>query len=72
MSARVRPVAMADDVYPVQWGGSQAVVVLPEHIDVSNAGPTREELLSVINRGATSLIIEMTATISCDHSGQRR
>jgi anti-anti-sigma regulatory factor len=60
---------MADDVYPVQWGGSQAVVVLPEQIDVSNAGPIREELLSVINRGATSLIADMTATISCDHSG---
>jgi anti-anti-sigma factor len=60
---------MPNDLYPVRWVGSQAVVELPEHIDVSNAGQIREELLSVIKRGATSLIADMTATISCDHSG---
>jgi anti-anti-sigma factor len=42
---------------------------LPEHIGLSNAGLIREELLSVINRGATTLIADMTATISCDHAG---
>jgi anti-anti-sigma factor len=57
------------DIYPVQWTGRQAVVTLPEHIDVSNAGQIREELLSVINRGAKALIADMTATISCDHAG---
>src|ERR1700730_4907756 len=57
------------DIYPVQWTGRQAVVALPEHIDVSNAGQIREQLLSVINRGATALIADMTATISCDHAG---
>jgi anti-sigma B factor antagonist len=49
--------------------GRQAVVALPEHIDVSNAGQIREELLSVINRGAAALIADMTATLSCDQSG---
>ncbi len=29
----------------------------------------REELLSVINRGAEALIADMTATVSCDHVG---
>jgi anti-sigma B factor antagonist len=58
-----------EDVYPVRWAGQQAVVTLPEHIDVSNAGQIREELLSVINRGATALVADMTATISCDHAG---
>ena len=53
----------------MQWTGRQAVITLPEHIDVSNAGQIREELLSVINRGATALIADMTATISCDHAG---
>jgi len=57
------------DSYPVQWTGGQAVIALPEHIDVSNAGPIREELLSVINRGAKALIADLTATISCDHAG---
>jgi anti-anti-sigma regulatory factor len=58
-----------DDPYPVQWAGRQAVIELPEHIDVSNAGQIREGLLSVINRGAAALIADMTVTISCDHAG---
>jgi anti-anti-sigma factor len=49
--------------------GRQAVVALPEHIDVSNASQIREELLWLINRGAASLIVDMTATLSCDYSG---
>ena len=60
---------MLTDSCPVQWTGRQAVIALPEHIDVSNAGPIREELLSVINRGAQALIADLTATISCDHAG---
>ncbi len=61
-------VVVRDD-YPVQWTGHQAVIRLPERIDVSNAGPIREEMLSVINRGAQALIADLTATISCDHAG---
>ena len=53
----------------VQWMGRQAVIALPEHIDVSNASQIREELLSVVNRGAATLIADMTATLSCDQSG---
>jgi hypothetical protein len=51
---------MISDAYPVRWTGRQAVVPLPEHIGLSNAGLIREELLSVINRGATTLIADMT------------
>jgi anti-anti-sigma factor len=58
-----------EDTYPVRWVGRQALVALPEHIDVSNAGQIREELLSVINRDAEALIVDMTATISCDRTG---
>ena len=54
----------------MEWAGGQAVVVvLPEHIGASNAGQVREELLSVINCGATTLIADMTTTTSCDHAG---
>ena len=60
---------MLTDIYPVRWVGLEAVIALPKHIDVSNAGLIREELLSVINRGAKSLIADLTATISCDHAG---
>ena len=59
---------MSDDTYPVQWMGPQAVVALPEHIDVSNAGRIREQLLLVINSGAATLIADMTAAVSCDHA----
>jgi anti-anti-sigma factor len=38
-------------------------------MDVSNASQVGEELLSVINRGATALVVDMTATVSCDHAG---
>jgi anti-anti-sigma factor len=60
---------MSEDSFPVRWTGEQAVVTLPEHIDVANAGQIREELLSVINRGATELVADMTVTVSCDHAG---
>ena len=48
-----------EDLYPVEWAGAQAVVTLPEHIGISNAGQVREELLSVINRGARTLIVHL-------------
>ena len=54
---------------PVQWHDGQAVVTLPEHIDVSNSGLIREHLLVIINRGASPLVVDMTATVSCDYSG---
>jgi anti-sigma B factor antagonist len=53
----------------VRWAGRQAVVAFPEHMDVANAGQIQQGLLSVIDRGATALIADMTATISCDHAG---
>jgi anti-anti-sigma factor len=58
-----------EDLYPGGRAAGQAVVALPEHIGASNAGQVREELLSAINRGATTLIADMTMTISCDHAG---
>ena len=44
-------------------------MAIPEHVSVSNAGQIRDELPSVINRGATALIADMTATSSCDQAG---
>ena len=60
---------MPEGICPVRWAGQQAVVALPEHMDASNAGQIGEELLSVINGGATALIADMTATTWCDHAG---
>ncbi len=53
----------------MRWTGKQAVVTLPEHIDVSNVGRIREQLLGLVNRGASPLIADMTGTVSCDHAG---
>jgi len=44
------------DICPVQWTGERAVVTLPEHIDVSKADQVREELLTLVNRGAVTLV----------------
>ena len=60
---------MVEDIYPVRWAAKQAVVTLPDDIDVSNADQIREQLLTVINRGAAVLIADMTATVSCDYVG---
>jgi anti-anti-sigma regulatory factor len=61
--------AATEDSCPVQWRGRQAIATLPDYIDVSNASQIGEELRSLINCGATELIADMTATVSCDHSG---
>jgi anti-sigma B factor antagonist len=53
----------------VEWVGRQAVVRLPGHIDLSNAASISEELLVLINRGAAALVVDMTATASCDYAG---
>jgi anti-anti-sigma factor len=60
---------MTEDTCPVRWINRQAVMSLPEHIDRSNAGRVREQLLLVINRGAVALIADLAATLSCDYSG---
>jgi anti-anti-sigma factor len=55
--------------YPVEWVGRQAIVRLPDHIDLFNARPLGEELLALAARGAAALIVDMTATASCDPAG---
>lgn len=60
---------MRNAVYPVQRAGQRAVVTLPVHIGLSNAGQVRDDLLAVIDRGVTALIADMTVTVSCDQAG---
>jgi anti-anti-sigma factor len=60
---------MPDSSLPVEWHGRQAVVALPEHMDLGNAGQLRDRLLALINRGAAVVILDMTSTTSCDHAG---
>jgi anti-anti-sigma factor len=44
-------------------------VTLPERVDESNARPVREQLLSIVGSDVLVLILDMTATTSCDHAG---
>jgi anti-sigma B factor antagonist len=60
---------LSGEHFPVLWLGKVAVVSLPAEIDLSNADQIREDLLSVVNRGATLLIVDMSATTFCDSAG---
>ena len=60
---------MSQERYPVLWIGQVAVVTLPAEIDVTNADIVREELLDVLNQGATLLIADLSKTSFCDSAG---
>jgi len=53
----------------VLWLGQVAVATLPVEIDLVNAGQVREDLLSVLNRGPATLIVDMGGTTFCDSAG---
>jgi anti-sigma B factor antagonist len=55
--------------FPVLWSGSLAVVRTPAEVDVTNADEMREALLSVLNLGATAVVIDMTRATFCDSAG---
>ena len=60
--------ATPKDSCSVEWLDQLAVGTLPDHIDVSNVSHIGKKLLLVINRGASALIADMTATVSCNHA----
>jgi anti-anti-sigma factor len=59
---------MHDDPFTMERTAREAIVAFPAHVDVSNAGQLRDRLLAAINRGPAVLIVDMTDTVSCDHS----
>jgi anti-anti-sigma factor len=59
---------MTDDQFPVERTGRRAIVVFPEHVDVSNVDQLRDRLVSVLSRGPAVLVADMTGTRSCDHA----
>jgi anti-sigma B factor antagonist len=54
---------------PVVWLGTTAVVTLPAEIDIANADQVREDLLSILNRGPATLVVDMGGTTFCDSAG---
>jgi anti-sigma B factor antagonist len=55
--------------FPVVWLSKVAVVTLPVEIDIANADQVRDDLLSILNRGAATLIVDMGGTTFCDSAG---
>ena len=55
--------------YRVLWDGPVAVLTMPEEIDITNADETREQLLTIVNQGATVLVADMSRTTFCDSAG---
>jgi anti-sigma B factor antagonist len=53
----------------VLWLGQVAVAMLPVEIDIANSDQVREDLLTVLNRGPATLIVDMTRTTFCDSAG---
>jgi anti-sigma B factor antagonist len=60
---------MPQDRFPALWSGSVAVVRTPPEVDVTIADDMREALLSVLNLGATGVVLDMTRTTFCDSAG---
>ena len=60
---------MSEARFLVSWYGRTAVVRLPAEIDLTIADGMREALLSVLNKGALGLVVDMTATTFCDSAG---
>ena len=54
---------------PERWADRLAIVVLPEHFGLPDVDQVREQLLSVLDRGALVLIADLSATVSSDHAG---
>lgn len=60
---------MPEECFPVLWSGQVAVVRTPEEVDATIADAMREALLSVLNQGASPLVVDMTRTTFCDSAG---
>jgi anti-sigma B factor antagonist len=60
---------VSEERFPVSWYGRTAVVTLPTEIDITVADGAREALLSVLNQGASGLVVDMTVTTFCDSAG---
>jgi anti-sigma B factor antagonist len=60
---------VSQERYPVLWIGQVAVVTLPAEIDVTNADAVQDNLLSVVNQGASLLVADMSTTDFCDSAG---
>ena len=65
----VAVVAVSDERFILAWSGRTAVVSAAGEIDITNAEGFRDTLLSALNAGAATLVVDMTSTTFIDSSG---
>jgi anti-sigma B factor antagonist len=58
--------------YSAHRGGGQAIITPPAEIDLTNAGQFGDELNAALDRGITTLIVDMSKTMFCDCAGAVR
>ena len=51
---------------PVAWHGQQAVITMPEEIDMSNGAEIQDSLLAALGKRPEVLVVDMTPTTFCD------
>jgi anti-sigma B factor antagonist len=55
--------------FPATWSGQTAVISAAGAIDLTNAEPLRDALLSAFNAGATAVVVDLTAATFLDSAG---
>ena len=55
--------------FPATWSGQAAVISAAGDVDLTNAGPLRDALLSAFNAGATAVVVDLTAATFLDSAG---
>jgi anti-sigma B factor antagonist len=60
---------LSDPSFPVLVRDGFAVVTTPEEIDISNARPLRDALVSAARSGQRRIVVDMSGTEYCDSTG---
>jgi len=62
---------MTQGQLPVDWHGQQAVVGMPDEVDMANGAAIQEGLLAALAQRPAVLVVDMTRTTFCDSAGVR-
>jgi anti-sigma B factor antagonist len=60
---------VSQERFPTAWSGQTAIVTAAGEIDLTNAEYLRDALLSALNAGADSLVVDLTGASFLDSAG---
>jgi anti-sigma B factor antagonist len=60
---------MPVESYPVRWDSQTAIITFPGEVDITTADEIRDKLLSILNLGAQTVVVDMSATTFSDSAG---